>query len=249
MSWVIPEDLVVTDADGNPVLDADGNVIYLYNGGQICVEIADPYGCGTTEHCVFLYIGAAPEITPTIDEELQEFFGDVLLMCPEIPYVFDLNDYQSGPPYEDFTWWTNCGGENIYFPEGESVTLTSWQFPDDCWGNVITLNGLTENPCGSATMVQDVLIDHCEIEIPNVFTPSDGNDLNVKFEITGLDNYDDVLLRIFDRWGNLVYEDYDYSNDDAWYGYGFADGTYWYTLLLPNGFEHQGTVNIFRDLD
>jgi gliding motility-associated-like protein len=83
--------------------------------------------------------------------------------------------------------------------------------------------------------------------IPNVFTPYTGDDDNIAFEIEGLENYDDVLLRVFDRWGNLVYEDFDYSNDDMWYGAGSADGTYWFTLLLPNGIEHKGTVTIFRD--
>ena len=96
-------------------------------------------------------------------------------------------------------------------------------------------------------MTQEVLIDICEIVIPNVFTPLNGDAANIAFEIVGLENYDNVLLRIFDRWGNLVYEDFDYSNDDMWYGEDSADGTYWYTLALPNGVEHQGPVTIFRD--
>ena len=62
--------------------------------------------------------------------------------------------------------------------------------------------------------------------------------MNQKFKIIGLDNYK-CLLRIYDRWGNLVYEDYDYRNSDAWYGDDAADGTYWYTLVLPNSREYQ----------
>ena len=52
--WTIPEDLQATDAEGNPLWDAEGNPLWQYNGGQICVEVEDPYGCGVTEHCALL---------------------------------------------------------------------------------------------------------------------------------------------------------------------------------------------------
>jgi gliding motility-associated-like protein len=249
LTWIIPEDLQATDAEGNLLWDAEGNPIWAYNGGDICVEVTDPYGCGSTEHCVFLYIGQTPTIDPEINLIDQIFIDPILLMCPEIPYYFNLNAIMPGPSsYSDFSWWTDCGGVNTYFPAGPDNTFVSSQSAfDDCWGQMITISGATETPCGGATMTQDVLIDFCEIMIPNVFTPYTGDDDNIAFEIEGLENYDDVLLRVFDRWGNLVYEDFDYSNDDMWYGAGSADGTYWFTLLLPNGIEQQGTVTIFRD--
>ena len=53
-------------------------------------------------------------------------------------------------------------------------------------------------------------------------------------------------MRIFDRWGNRVYENENYRNAQPWYGDGSAEGVYFYTILLPNGEEFTGTVNIFR---
>lgn len=244
--WTIPEALQATDAEGNLLWDENGDPVWEYNGSQICVTVEDPYGCGVTEHCVYLYIGAEPYSTPSIDGADQNFFEDLIQLCPEIPYVFDLNATMPGPPYEDYTWWTNCNGEFIFFAPGEEIEFVSWMFPQSCWEQVITITGSSATPCGTTSMVQDVLIDECEIEIPNVFTPRNADNMNRKFEIIGLDNYDNVLLRIYDRWGNLVYENYNYTNAGAWYGDDAADGTYWYTLLLPNGREHQGTVNIFR---
>ena len=73
-----------------------------------------------------------------------------------------------------------------------------------------------------------------------------GDTMNPSFQILDLENYDNVMVRIFDRWGNLVYTNDDYKNTNAWYGDDSADGTYWYTILLPNGLTHQGTVSIFR---
>ena len=55
-----------------------------------------------------------------------------------------------------------------------------------------------------------------------------------------------MLVRIFDRWGNLVYENENYRNAQPWYGEGSAEGVYFYTILLPNEREYTGTVNIFR---
>ena len=247
-TWTIAEDLQATDAQGNLLFDEDGNPIWAYNGSQICVDIEDPYGCGVTEHCVFLFIGQEPTINPDVNGVISDQLDDIITMCPEIPYTFDLNAIQPGPPYSDISWSTVCNGEYIHFGNDEVETLTSWQFPEDCWGQVLTMQGTLANPCapGGLLWEVDVEVDYCEITIPNVFTPRNADELNQKFEIEGLENYDDVLVRIFDRWGNLIYENFNYQNESAWFGDAAADGTYWYTLLLPNGFEHQGTVSIFR---
>ena len=247
-TWTIAEDLQATDTQGNLLFDEDGNPIWAYNGSQICVDIEDPYGCGVTEHCVFLFIGQLPTINPDVNGVISAQLDDIITMCPEIPYTFDLNGIQPGPPYSDISWSTVCNGEYIHFGNDEAETLTSWQFPEDCWGQVLTMQGTLANPCapGGLLWEVDVEVDYCEITIPNVFTPRNADELNQKFEIEGLENYDDVIVRIFDRWGNLIYEDFNYQNESAWFGDDAADGTYWYTLLLPNGFEHQGTVSIFR---
>ena len=249
MSWTIPEDLQATDAQGNLLYDEEGNPIWAYNGSQICVDVEDPYGCGVTEHCVYLFIGQGITINPDVNGVPSDQLDDILTMCPEIPYTFDLNAQQPGPPYGDISWSTVCNGEYVYFGSNEAETLTSWQFPEDCWGQVLTLLGSAANPCtpGGANWELQVEVDFCEITIPNVFTPRNADTMNPSFYIEGLENYDGVQVRIYDRWGNLVYTNDNYQNiTDAWYGDDSADGTYWFTLRLPNGFEHQGPVSIFR---
>ena len=248
ISWVIDEDLQATDAEGNLLFDAEGNPIWAYNGSQICVEIEDPYGCGVTEHCVFLFIGQQPTINPDVNGVPVDFLDGILTMCPEIPYTFELNAFQPGPPYSDISWFTVCNGNYIFFGSDESETITSFNFPEECWGQVLTMEGTLANPCapGGLQVEIEMEVDFCALDVPNVFTPRNADILNQKFEIKGLENYDNVLVRIFDRWGNLIYENFNYKNESAWFGDEAADGTYWYTILLPNGFEHKGTVNIFR---
>jgi gliding motility-associated-like protein len=249
MSWTINEALQATDANGNPLFDENGDPVWLYNGSQICVDIEDPYGCGVTEHCVFLFIGQEPTINPDLNGVPADQLEPPIIMCPEIPYVFDLNAFQPGPPYSDISWSTVCNGEYIHFGNDESETLTSWQFPEDCWGQTLILQGSLANPCapGGLLWEVDIEVDYCKLDYYNVFTPRNGDALNQSFYIGGLENYDNVKVRIYDRWGNLVYTNDNYKNiTSAWYGDDSADGTYWYTVLLPNGFDKQGTVSIFR---
>ena len=40
-----------------------------------------------------------------------------------------------------------------------------------------------------------------------------GDDVNDVFIIRNIEDYDRVLVQIFNRWGNLVFEDEDYQND------------------------------------
>lgn len=96
---------------------------------------------------------------------------------------------------------------------------------------------------------------------PNVFTPNDDNQ-NDRFYITAVNggkNYADVKLSVFNRWGQLVYEDENFSSrnnaQEGWDGTSIytgqklADGVYYYTAQFrdpaTNTVEDlQGSVTI-----
>lgn len=93
--------------------------------------------------------------------------------------------------------------------------------------------------CGTAKIYIDVL-DCEEIFIPEGFSPN-GDGVNDRFVIKGAERYD-IKLQIFNRWGNLIYEDEHYLN--TWdgiatvgilIGAGVPDGTYYYIVDLRNG--------------
>jgi gliding motility-associated-like protein len=77
--------------------------------------------------------------------------------------------------------------------------------------------------------------------IPNLITPnSDGkNDL---FEITALPG--GSVLEVYNRWGDRVYQSSDYDN--LWAGNNTSDGVYYYDLVLPDGKQYKGWLNIVR---
>jgi len=71
--------------------------------------------------------------------------------------------------------------------------------------------------------------------IPNAFTPN-GDGVHDVWEITGLERYgNDVIVRIFNRWGNIVYEDkgYAFRWDGTKNGTAMPVATYYYVVELP----------------
>ena len=86
-----------------------------------------------------------------------------------------------------------------------------------------------------------------DIEIFNAFSPNfDGN--NDYFTIQGIQNYPGNVLRIYNRWGVIVYEDFEYENDwsGTWLDDNLPDGTYFYSLDLTGGDVRAGYVQIQR---
>ena len=112
----------------------------------------------------------------------------------------------------------------------------------DCDGDGITNGEEQDNgnnpfdPCDPNPSLTSCITD---IFIPEAFTPNnDGS--NDFFEIVGLENYPENHLVIFNRWGSVVYETDNYSND--WNGTSSSNltvggealptGTYFYLLDL-----------------
>lgn len=67
------------------------------------------------------------------------------------------------------------------------------------------------------------------LQIPNVFTPN-GDGKNDVFEIVGLEGFEKVNVKVFNRWGNEVYNNGNYQNN--WDGSNLNEGTYYYLIVL-----------------
>ena len=101
-----------------------------------------------------------------------------------------------------------------------------------------------------------------DFEIFNGITPN-GDDMNDFFRILGIENYPDNHLKIFNRWGILVYEKENYGQDNNFF-YGISQGratlqkdkelpsgTYFYILTIegenPGKPSYSGYLYINRD--
>jgi len=85
------------------------------------------------------------------------------------------------------------------------------------------------------------------LRIPNAFSPNNDN-VNDRFIIAGLEAYDQINVRIMNRWGNEVYRNEHYKNE--WDGAGLNAGTYYYYIEATRGGQKEvfkGSVLIKRN--
>jgi len=97
-----------------------------------------------------------------------------------------------------------------------------------------------------------ITVTQAEVFIPEGFSPN-GDGVNDYFVIKGADKYI-VTLRVYNRWGNLVYESKHYQNN--WDGVAntglllsskLPDGTYFYSINFNNGEKEKvGYITINR---
>jgi len=105
------------------------------------------------------------------------------------------------------------------------------------------------NGCDTATVT--IYLACIDIVIFTAMSPNRDN-INDVFYISGIEEFPQSELRIFNRWGNLVYQATNYQND--WTGtwknnQELPDGTYFYQLDLnePNDDRHfEGFIELHR---
>ncbi len=88
---------------------------------------------------------------------------------------------------------------------------------------------------GSVTFVGK----HCSYIIPNVVTPN-GDGRNDTWDIVDLDKFPEARLKVFNRWGKLVFEQDNVDqyqkqrNGRGWDPEDLSEGVYFYELILPS---------------
>ena len=117
-------------------------------------------------------------------------------------------------------------------------------------------NDTDQNQCARATVTLVVINSRLDSDLDGIpdteedplviyegFSP-DNDGVNDVWRIRSIENYPNNHVRIFNRWGNLVFEIAGYNNQDrAWSSYSTAglaagdvpDGTYFYLIDLGNG--------------
>lgn len=138
--------------------------------------------------------------------------------------------------------WTTTSTASITSPSLETSGVTNLPF-----GTSAFVWTITQFYC--PTTSDTVLITHStNISIPNAFSPN-GDPYNDLFFIGGLNAFNEKELTIFNRWGNLVYQDSNYNNDwrgENMDGQPLSDDTYYYVLDLKSEGVYRGFVVISR---
>lgn len=229
-------DLANCEGANAQVIDAGNSgstYIWSYNGAQVpgqtgqtisvtlpgvySVTVTDVNGCTGVDD-VLLTVNANPIIN----------LGADLAICPgeDLPVLNATNTNAT-----TYTWTSNgsvVGNGPTYDPTAYGPYEVTIVDNNGCAG--IDQLVINEAPC--------------EIEIPNVITPNNGDGLNDVWFIKNLDTNPDTQVMIFNRWGNEVYTSGNYQNN--WGGDDLPEGTYFYTIVLKTGKDYKGTLEIIR---
>lgn len=128
-------------------------------------------------------------------------------------------------------------------------------FPALCDTAQVQLYIMADNNCDGTPDAFEI-----GLFIPEGFSPN-GDGIGDFFRILGLENYPEAKLKVFDRWGMMVFEKRNYGNQAvwqseewAWWNGGIAGepapgnrvprGNYFYQLELEKGIIHRGWITV-----
>ncbi|PCJ25010.1 MAG: hypothetical protein COA97_08505 [Flavobacteriales bacterium] len=178
----------------------------------IIIEIAGNTGC----NMVTILIEDYTPMSITVSDSIN--------ICTELGETAEIwaNVSDGKSPY--YYTWNNGGGVGdtlIVAPE-ETVEYTP----------------TVTDACGKEIIGEIVPVwVQCPLTPTNVFTPN-GDGINDFFTLINLDDYLNPSVKVYNRWGQLVYESDSYQND--WDGDNLNEGTYYYIVSPNKKYEYDG---------
>jgi gliding motility-associated-like protein len=173
--------------------------ITYFEEQTVCNTFTSLYGCDST-HCINIQL---------ISEPFAEVITTEITVAPGEETQLEVT-----ADFEIYEWLPTTG-----------LSCT------DCHNPIATVNEITEyivtltdgDGCTTQLLVLVTVLPPCDVNrllIPNVFTP-DGDGLNDRFGVVEFEGFEMVSsLKIFDRWGEKVYEN---SGADPYWD-GMIDG-------------------------
>jgi gliding motility-associated-like protein len=196
-----------------------------------------------TIHLVFEYIDHCTGILHALDTTiiLGDYFPmiastfDSLNVCDEIDDSFSLTSLiKDGKPPYSYSWSNGLGTNDTIF-----------QFVGNLIPNLNTYSLTVFDNCNNSMNVPFSVYDQCPIVIPNVITANNDN-VNDYFLIKNLEDYDQVKVCFFNRWGNIVYENENYDNSFDGKNKNLKElpaGVYFYKVeVVSSKFEYSTSV-------
>lgn len=252
------EDLMGSDFTimNNCPEDSGENVLFEFENGSLCVEFTglsvgldtacivycdELGGCDST---VFYIATIDPSIyQPVAVSDADTASQNETIVIPvanndTISYISSLvvlTEAANGTTY------VNADNQISYEPNEDFCGTDEFEY-------VICNN----QGCDTASVTVIVVCD--EIKVYTGFSPN-GDGINDRFRIGGIEMYPNCSVHVFNAWGNRVYKNEEgegYSNemgwDGTWDGRHLPDGNYFYTIELNDGSGKMlsGYVLIYR---
>ena len=146
--------------------------------------------------------------------------------------------------------WTNCTSFNWFPYTGLSSPFISDPVATPDISTMYIVHGVTENGCKAVDSINILVNAETLITVPNAFSPGTGTNNTFKIIKRGIANLN--YFRIFNRWGNLVFEtkNIDEGWDGSWKGEPQPFGVYVYDIQAVTStgkiFNKSGNVTVIR---
>lgn len=207
-----------------------GSTIIVEESGSYCVTVTTE--CESAEDCIEISIAEEPFV------EIQ---NNDFVLCPGDPQTIYAE--ATGTFGGVYQWNASYSSESLS-ETGDTYTVYSEDIPQSDLNGPVLYSVTVSGPCGTATDEVIVTPALCQVTIPNIISPN-GDNHNDGFIIEGIEHISSAQLKVFDRWGKLIYSDDSYSNNDPWEAEEQVEGTYYYTLVLPTE-EFSGYITVVR---
>ena len=243
--------MTITSVPGE-IITANNNFVFYMPDGVECEEVIDPEPCDTVyiNTVDTLYIDNF--ITDTL--YIDNFITDTLYIETIDTLYVDVEVYITDTLYITEIEYVT---DTLYITTIDTVEVIVYEFLTDTIYEYITIDCETGLEC-----VDDpglVCPDWTSVYIPNTFTPNNDGLNDTWKMVYDLDCWVDVEFKIFNRWGNQIYQSYgDYFDSYPYWdgsingGNSYAiDGVYTYTFYAKKlnsveVFQRHGHITIFR---
>ncbi len=254
------DSIVITQLSFHPIIDPTLQQITICTGGTYSIGgnnystsglYADTLSSITNcDSIVITSLNFSPMILNTLNQTICSgstynfngqiltttgFYSDTLISTGNCDSLILLS-LMVNPPLSSYTNATICEGETYNF-NGQAITQ-SGQFKDT----------ITNGTGCDSVCVLELSVVSCigDLQISNLLTPN-GDNQNDTWKIDQPNLIKGCDVKIYNRWGQVLYETNDYNNewDGTKNGDPLPDGVYFYSIQCKEQ-EWKGSLNLLR---
>jgi gliding motility-associated-like protein len=225
---------------GGDIVDTGNEVTVVNNvpvGINTYVWTVDNLECGISSDTMTVFV------YDPLHEIADAGIGAII--CEDEFLPFNLNGNDPIAPSSSYWYILEGPGELSDFNITDPEVTTLGEITTPLQGvTTVFVYTIDNGVCGTTADTVAFILDDClTIDIPDAFSPNADN-INDTWFIPNLYKYPNNSLKIFNRWGNLIYEAAPYdgtwngtNNQSALFGDELPVSTYYYILDLGDGSE------------
>ncbi|MGK6350832.1 gliding motility-associated C-terminal domain-containing protein [Parapedobacter sp. DT-150] len=226
-TFALPQNTRCADADpmlltGGTIINGNGDLQGVYSGNGVSNGIFYPDIAGVGQHTI-TFSPPAGTLCAESSEAIITVYDTVYLEAMPALVMLPGQRVTLRPQTNavQFRWSSDRSGLDDYhtqYPVASPVETTTY-----------TLTASNAAGCEQTGDVTVIVLQN--LIVPNSFSPN-GDGINDTWEIGGLEDYPNVVVQVFNRWGTLVFSSQGYAVpwDGQFNGRQLPVGAYYYTI-------------------